>query len=71
MCFQNVKDKLNPMNITIQCVAKGRLKKIGENGENVLKNISSQGKYRSIRGKRNISQFILKSLYNKNETRKL
>lgn len=52
--------------------SKRKIKKtIGENGENVLKNISSQGKYRSIRGKRNISQFILKSLYNKNETLKL
>lgn len=53
------------------CSKKKIKKTIGVNGENVLKNISSQGKYRSIRGKRNTSQFIFKSLYNKNETQKL
>ena len=53
------------------CSKKKIKKTIGVNGENILKNISSQEKYRSITGKRNTSQFIFKSLYNKNETQKL
>lgn len=71
MCFQNVKNKLNPMNITIQCVAKRRLKNNRSEWRKRFEKYQFTGKIQINRGKRNTSQFIFKSLYNKNETQKL